>query len=76
MFKKHASVRTTRDFPDDGLGKGAFGKVLAVVGEGTAYLVELNNADGKPLSTVFLEPGDIELMPRRVLAASDARWAR
>jgi hypothetical protein len=76
MFKKHASVRTTRDFPADGLGKGAFGRVLAVVGDGASYLVELDNADGKALSTVFLEAADLELLPRRVLAAADARWAR
>ena len=76
MYKKHTSVRTTRDFPDDGLGKGAFGKVLAVVGEGSAYLVELNNGDGEALATVFLQPEDIEPAPRRTLAAADTRWAR
>lgn len=76
MFKKHAIVRTTRDFPDDGLGKGAFGKVLAIVGDGSAYLVELNNGDGEPLATVFLQAGDIEPMPHRTLAASDTRLAR
>ncbi|MCY4009892.1 MAG: DUF4926 domain-containing protein [Anaerolineaceae bacterium] len=79
MIVEHDIGVLTESLPKFGLRVGDSGVVVAVLGEGAAYLVEFFTAEGETIDVVYVE-GD-QLRPRtaedlRPVKKADAKPAR
>ncbi len=59
MFEEHDVVILTNDIPEHGLKAGDVGTIVAVLGDGAAFLIEFMTLGGHTLAVVEIPPSQV-----------------